>query len=707
MIRTLNSAQLYRRITGLKFIILYALLFSPFLLFSQQTAKSFDGSDQYAKYYLEHLPDDYNPADSKRYPVLIALHGFGEGGNNSINSTSNLTATGIPAIIQNGTFPTSVTVNGQVFKFIVISPQLNKQGISWYTPQVDYVVRQVKSIYAAKADFQRIYLTGYSGGGAGVYTYPATSTSSGQQIAAAVVCTGAAWYQTSTDINNIVAAGLPVWAFHNDGDPVVNVSSDQGWFNALNAAGINPPMKLTIYPGQNAHNCWTRTYDPSASNPNNIYQWMLQYSRPNIAQPGGVPVTPPVVTAAVPKAVSNGNQTINLPGTTSVLLDGSASTVTGGSIVAYSWGKVAGPSTGDNLNNNLQAKVTVNYTAAGNYTYRLTVTDNQGHISQAQVNIVVNAAVGTPPAAPVPVAPVPALTGPATVYANAGSETVLILPARTFQLDASGSYVSGGVIAGYYWNKVSGPAGDIMNDPSQSTVGLSLSSAGTYIYQLTITANTGTKAIAFKTIQVLPAGTQVSAPVASSGNNQQISLPSMAVLDGTGSYTTNGARIINVSWVKASGPPGDHIDGNSHLLADATFAHSGNYVYTLYIGDSEGNFSTSNVTIQVNNAGGQGLVNGVPVSVSPLSGLSQAQSQLSVYPNPVKSSANINVNDPATGNLKMQLFDLSGRLVSERFSQKNYALFAGQFDVSAISSGIYILKVSLNNFSSSTKLIKY
>ena len=78
-------------------------------LAAQQSAQSFDGSDPYAKYYLEHLPDDYNPNDGKRYPVLIALHGFGEGGNPSINSTKFLRSTGIPALIDNGSFPTSVT----------------------------------------------------------------------------------------------------------------------------------------------------------------------------------------------------------------------------------------------------------------------------------------------------------------------------------------------------------------------------------------------------------------------------------------------------------------------------------------------------------------------------------------------------------------------------------------------------------------------
>ena len=330
-----------------KILSLFVLLFfflGTSRLAAQQSAQSFDGSDLYAKYYLEHLPDDYNPNDGKRYPVLIALHGFGEGGNQSINSTKFLRSTGIPALIDNGSFPTSFTVNGKVFKFIVISPQLNQKNLSWYTPQVDYVVQQVKSIYANKADFQRIYLTGYSGGGAGVYTYPATATVLGNQIAAAVVCSGAAWYQNYTEISNIVNSSLPIWAFHNDGDPIVSLTSDQGWFYALNAAGINPKMKLTIYPNINQHDSWTRTYDPSQGNPNNIYQWMLQYSRPNIANPGTP--APPVPIASIPTAVAGNSQVITLSAgsTGSAVIDGSSSSDAGGSIISYQWAKLSGSS---------------------------------------------------------------------------------------------------------------------------------------------------------------------------------------------------------------------------------------------------------------------------------------------------------------------------------------------------------------------------
>ena len=562
-------------------------------LAAQQSAQSFDGSDLYAKYYLEHLPDDYNPNDGKRYPVLIALHGFGEGGNPSINSTKFLRSTGIPALIDNGSFPTSVTVNGKVFKFIVISPQLNQKNLSWYTPQVDYVVQQVKSIYANKADFQRIYLTGYSGGGAGVYTYPATATVLGNQIAAAVVCSGAAWYQNYTEISNIVNSSLPIWAFHNDGDPIVSLTSDQGWFYALNAAGINPKMKLTIYPNINQHDSWTRTYDPSQGNPNNIYQWMLQYSRPNIANPGTP--APPVPIASIPTAVAGNSQVITLTAgsTGSAVIDGSASSDAGGSIISYQWGKLSGPS-GDQLISASQARTTLNFNSPGNYIYQLTITDNQGNNSASRVSIQVNPA-------PTPVASIPT--------AVAGNSQVITLSAGSTGsavIDGSASSDAGGSIISYQWDKLSGPSGDQLISASQAHTTLNFNSPGNYIYQLTITDNQGNKSASRVSIQVNPAPIPVaSIPTSVAGNSQVITLTAgstgSAVIDGSASSDAGGS-IISYQWGKLSGPSGDQLISASQARTTINFNSPGNYIYQLTITDNQGNNSASRVGIQVNPA---------------------------------------------------------------------------------------------------------
>jgi len=788
-----------------KILSLFVLLFfflGTSRLAAQQSAQSFDGSDLYAKYYLEHLPDDYNPNDGKRYPVLIALHGFGEGGNPSINSTKFLRSTGIPALIDNGSFPTSVTVNGKVFKFIVISPQLNQKNLSWYTPQVDYVVQQVKSIYANKADFQRIYLTGYSGGGAGVYTYPATATVLGNQIAAAVVCSGAAWYQNYTEISNIVNSSLPIWAFHNDGDPIVSLTSDQGWFYALNAAGINPKMKLTIYPNINQHDSWTRTYDPSQGNPNNIYQWMLQYSRPNIANPGTP--APPVPIASIPTAVAGNSQVITLSAgsTGSTIIDGSASSDAGGSIISYQWGKLSGPS-GDQLISASQARTTINFNSPGNYIYQLTITDNQGNNSASRVGIQVNPA-------PIPVASIPTavagndqqitlpggsftldgtaskdaggvitsyewgkLSGPAgdqvfssnqastmvnvvnpgtytyqlyitdnqghscasrmnvivsgpqpvnpplplpqpILRANSGSEEAIILPGNA-QLDASNSNDKNGVITGYQWSKLSGPSGDYITNDNQMTTSVNYSQVGSYTYSLSVTDDQGNKSSCQKTVIVYPAGTQESVPVANAGNNQNLTTSDVALLDGSQSYV-NYARIIHVSWTKVSGPPGDMIGGNSHLIGSAAFINPGTYIYQIYIGDSQGNSGVSTVQINVMPSGNQDLRRALLKSNAPELGLLTMHGSgqfnftegLSVFPNPVITITHLQLISSETGIVYIRVFDLSGRIVREQQINKSLPIVSSQVDLGSLSKGVYIIETTINNNNrKSTKVLKY
>ncbi len=769
MNQILTPMTLKKQVTFLSLLLL-SLLFLSYRGSAQQNTRSFDGTDQYVKNYLEHLPDDYNANDPTRYPVIIALHGFGEGGDNSPGSTNNLLRTGLPAIINAGNFPSSFNVNGKVYKFIVISPQLNQQNLLWYTPQVAYVMNQIKSIYKNKADFQRIYLTGYSGGGAGVYTYPASSPDNGNQLAAAVVCTGASWYYGNQAVENIVSSSLPIWAFHNDGDPVVNLSSDQSWFNALNSSGMNPTMKLTIYPGVNQHDCWSRTYDPSGSNPNNIYAWMLQYSRPNISNPGGGPPDPQ---ASIPASNAGGNQTLTLP-ENSVTLDGSGSTDNGGHLRGFQWAKVSGPG-GDNLDKFDHAKAKVNFVNSGTYIYSLTVTDDQGYSSTSQTSVQVN---------PAPVAA-------SVANANAGNNQTITFPTNSVTLDGSASTDAGGNLSTYQWVKVSGPTGDNIQNAGQARTTTSFINAGNYVYSLTVTDYQGHASSAQTSIQVNPAPAPQTNSVitANAGPGQTITLPVYSVtLNGLGS-TDQGATINQYQWVKVSGPDGgDYLYNAGLVQAGVNFKSAGTFVYKLTVTDDQGNSSNAQTTIQVNgpvttplppavvpiaNAGpdqtvqlpnnlvsldgsrsstagviglaynwtevsgptGAGINSSSDISPS-ISNLiagtyifslalsnsngdvsnsttrvtvvnsPPAQATLALYPNPASSQTTLQVNTPSTGLMYLQLYDLNGNLLNQLNIQKQFANFSQSFDVTGLMSGNYLLKVSVGGFTQSVMVQK-
>jgi predicted peptidase len=72
--------------------------------------------------YLEYLPPGYEESQEK-YPVLIFLHGGGEGGNGSPEQLEKVKAWGPPRLIELG-HKMCFTVDDKQECFIVISPQI-------------------------------------------------------------------------------------------------------------------------------------------------------------------------------------------------------------------------------------------------------------------------------------------------------------------------------------------------------------------------------------------------------------------------------------------------------------------------------------------------------------------------------------------------------------------------------------------------------
>jgi gliding motility-associated-like protein len=101
----------------------------------------------------------------------------------------------------------------------------------------------------------------------------------------------------------------------------------------------------------------------------------------------------PVGSNASPVANAGPDKTITLP-TNSVVLSGSG-TDSDGSITTYAWTQVSGPSV--TMTNTSQPAVSLSNLVAGIYTFRLTVTDNQGATGSDDAVVVVNSASTTHP----------------------------------------------------------------------------------------------------------------------------------------------------------------------------------------------------------------------------------------------------------------------------------------------------------------------
>jgi len=108
-------------------------------------------------------------------------------------------------------------------------------------------------------DSTRIYLTGLSMGGYGVWDMLARKP---ELFAAAVPICGGGDPAVAAKFKDV-----PLWAFQGDQDDAVKPKRSREMIDALKAAGGTP--KYTEYPGV-GHDSWTQTYaDPA------LYEWLF------------------------------------------------------------------------------------------------------------------------------------------------------------------------------------------------------------------------------------------------------------------------------------------------------------------------------------------------------------------------------------------------------------------------------------------------
>ena len=219
--------------------------------------------------FYQALPARYD-STTKKYPLLVFLHGVGELGN-GVSDLSKVLVNAVPKLLNAKTFPPQFTVGGKNFSFIVLNPQFK----AWPQPtdvnaMIDYAVKHYR------VDTTRIYVSGLSMGGGATWDY---SIAYATRIAAIVPISGASW-PTQAQFASVAGANLPVWAFHNNDDGTVGVNTTVQNVSFINSYNPTPLAQKTIW-ATGGHDAWSKATNPATKECNgmNMFEWMLQYTR--------------------------------------------------------------------------------------------------------------------------------------------------------------------------------------------------------------------------------------------------------------------------------------------------------------------------------------------------------------------------------------------------------------------------------------------
>jgi hypothetical protein len=456
--------------------------------------------------------------------------------------------------------------------------------------------------------------------------------------------------------------------------------------------------------GGGAHCCWNTEYEPSvtwtAANKNiiktvgkaqnmNVWQWLLRQG--DTSMPGAV-------TAAVPPTANAGSDPVIVLPVSTATLNGTAKGNGGATIKATNWKQIEGPATAKISSVSGLTTVVAGLTVPGNYTFRLTVTDNNGVSAGSDVAVVVSAAPAvkpTPPKPPAPTPPKPPVSTPPAVVAlpivSAGKGQAIVLPRSSVELVGTAAGVSGATIKALRWTQHGGPVTATIASPSSlSTAITGMMEPGNYIFVLTATDNNGKSADGSMTVFVT--GTAITsaslAPTVSAGKGQAIELPvSATTLDGTATGK-DGATIKTTIWKQVYGPKATIASPSSLKTAVTGMEEAGDYIFQLIVTDSRGNSANTSMTVWV-------LADAKPEPPTVNAGADQTITL------PVKS---VVLNGKATGN--------DGATISgvfwEQWSGPSFLKFSNEWDLSTTLTGMvagtYTLKLLVSDSRNETSV---
>jgi gliding motility-associated-like protein len=281
----------------------------------------------------------------------------------------------------------------------------------------------------------------------------------------------------------------------------------------------------------------------------------------------------------------NQSPVVNAGSEKSVFLPNTEITITAtasdpdGTISLIAWEKKSGGTA--TLTNTNTLSLTAASLALGSYTFRITVTDNNGATASSEVVVKVLQANQSP-------------------TANAGPNQPITLPTNSITLTGSGEDPDG-TITSYTWVKVSGPSATLTN-ANTAVLEVTDMVQGAYVFGLTVTDNNNATGYDEVTIALSVASTGPNEnPLAIAGGNTSFSLPTNAVnLYGAG-FDADGT-IVSYAWTKASGGAATLVNPDKPTLT-VTGLQTGQYIFRLTVTDDKGATDEDDAVITVSEAG--------------------------------------------------------------------------------------------------------
>jgi len=207
--------------------------------------KTVHNEDRNRKYAV-FIPHAYKR--ERACPAIVFLHGVGEGGT---DAEHNLTVGLAPVVAE----------RAANFPFIVVFPQ---SASGHWDEDSNAAADAIAALDQVERDYnvdrQRVFLTGLSTGGYGTWAIGAKYK---EHFAGLVpMCS----YPDFKDVDRLV--DMPVWCFHNSGDPFALAAGAHAMCNQINERGGK--ARYTEYFAL-GHDVWIRAYQKDE-----LYQWMLE-----------------------------------------------------------------------------------------------------------------------------------------------------------------------------------------------------------------------------------------------------------------------------------------------------------------------------------------------------------------------------------------------------------------------------------------------